>query len=310
MRADNQGEGGILALMALVPAQLPRRRSSRGVLVGARALRRRPALRRRHDHAGHLGARRDRGPHGRDPALRPLRRAAHGRRPRRPLPRSSAAARRASARCSGRSWWSGSSRSPSLGVALDRAATRAVLAAVNPLLRRSTSSRRNGCHGVPRARLGVPRRHRRRGALRRHGALRQAADPPRVVRARAAGAAAELLRPGRAAAAATRSAAEQPVLPARARRGCCCPLVGARHAARRSSPRRRSSRRRSRSRPGRPCSSATARAWTSSYTSAETMGQIYVPQVNWALMLATIALVARLPVVEQRWRRPTASRSR
>ena len=59
----------------------------------------------------------------------------------------------------------------------------------------------NGVHGFLVARLGLPRRHRRRGALRRHGPLRARA------RSRSAwfalvlpGAAAQLLRPGRAAA--------------------------------------------------------------------------------------------------------------
>ena len=78
-----------------------------------------------------------------------------------------------------------------------------VLTAVDP---------RHAFYVLPRARLarlrrarrGVPGRHRRRGALRRHGPLRQAADSRRVVRAGAAGAAAELLRPGRAAADAIR----------------------------------------------------------------------------------------------------------
>ena len=51
-----------------------------------------------------------------------------------------------------------------------------------------------------RARRGRAVRHRRRGALRRHGPLRQAADPPRLVRRRHAGAGAQLLRPGRDAA--------------------------------------------------------------------------------------------------------------
>ena len=67
MRADNQGEGGILALMALVPAELPQRAEPRRAR-GARPVRRGAAVRRRHDHAGHLGARRDGGPHDRDAA--------------------------------------------------------------------------------------------------------------------------------------------------------------------------------------------------------------------------------------------------
>ncbi len=52
-----------------------------------------------------------------------------------------------------------------------------------------------------RARLGVPRGHRRRGALCGHGPLRRRPDPHGVVRAGAARPAAQLLRPGRAAAA-------------------------------------------------------------------------------------------------------------
>ena len=49
------------------------------------------------------------------------------------------------------------------------------------------------------ARRRLPRRHRRRGAVRGHGALRQAPDPDRLVRPRAPGPAAQLLRPGRPA---------------------------------------------------------------------------------------------------------------
>jgi hypothetical protein len=65
------------------------------------------------------------------------------------------------------------------------------------------------CAGLPRRRSGSGlSRHgqrlscpdRGRGALCRHGPLRPAADPPRLVRPGAAGPAAQLLRPGRAAA--------------------------------------------------------------------------------------------------------------
>ena len=54
MRADNQGEGGILALTALLPAGITQRRRC---LDWPRYFRRRAALRRRHDHAGHQRAR-------------------------------------------------------------------------------------------------------------------------------------------------------------------------------------------------------------------------------------------------------------
>jgi KUP system potassium uptake protein len=70
MRADNKGEGGILALLALVPPRAARAQARRSamlaalVLFGAGA-----ALRRRHDHPGHLGAGRDRGARGRRPSL-------------------------------------------------------------------------------------------------------------------------------------------------------------------------------------------------------------------------------------------------
>ena len=63
MRADNHGEGGILALMSLVGAD----RSSRGRrLVIMRPARRGADLRRRHHHAGDLGAERARGRQRRD----------------------------------------------------------------------------------------------------------------------------------------------------------------------------------------------------------------------------------------------------
>ena len=55
MRADNQGEGGILALMALIPADLSRAAEPRRP-AGARPVRVGAAVRRRRDHAGHLGA--------------------------------------------------------------------------------------------------------------------------------------------------------------------------------------------------------------------------------------------------------------
>ena len=139
-----------------------------------------------------------------------------------------------------------------------------------------------------RARRRLPGRHRRRGALRRHGPLRQAADSPRLVRARAARAAAQLLRPGRAAAeqsgggGSSRSSCWRRT--GRSSRWWASPLP------RRSSPRRRSSPARSRS-PGRRSSSATARASTSSTPRRTRSARSTCPQVNWALMVSTIAIV-------------------
>ena len=65
MRADNKGEGGILALTALLGRAVPGK--ALGVAHHARHLRHRAALRRRHDHARHLGAQRGGGAGGRHP---------------------------------------------------------------------------------------------------------------------------------------------------------------------------------------------------------------------------------------------------
>ena len=66
------------------------------------------------------------------------------------------------------------------------------------------SSLRNRLPGFLVLGARIPDSHRRRGAVRRHGALRRAADSPRLVLPGSAGAVGELLRPGRAAAGATR----------------------------------------------------------------------------------------------------------
>ncbi len=100
----------------------------------SRALRRGAAARRRHDHAGDLGARRARGSRGGDAGVQALRRAAGARHPGRACSRSSAAAPPASARSSVRRCCSGSPRSPRAGC---RAILRGagVLAAVEPAAR-------------------------------------------------------------------------------------------------------------------------------------------------------------------------------
>ena len=73
MRADNHGEGGILALTALVSRGLDRHDAAPVVAGRLRHLRRRDVLRRRHDHAGDLGAVRRRGPRRSSrPALHPF----------------------------------------------------------------------------------------------------------------------------------------------------------------------------------------------------------------------------------------------
>ena len=164
---------------------------------GARAVRGGAALRRRDDYAGHFGARRGRRPAGRDARLRALHRPADGRHPLRTLPHSVARhrARRLAVRA-------GDDRL----VRHDRRARRAVdrpgpgrSDVVQSAARRHLFPRQRVAR-LHRARLGVPRRHRRRGAVRRHGPLRQEAHPAGVVRSRPAGAPAELSGAGRDAA--------------------------------------------------------------------------------------------------------------
>jgi KUP system potassium uptake protein len=58
MRADNHGEGGILALLALVSPRRAKQSRRRAALVGVGLVGATPALRRRHDHAGDFGVER------------------------------------------------------------------------------------------------------------------------------------------------------------------------------------------------------------------------------------------------------------
>src|SRR3990167_6043476 len=81
-----------------------------------------------------------------------------------------------------------------------------------PALRRGVFHREQGPRG-PGAGSRVPRRDRRRGPLRRYGALRRVSDQARLVRARLTRAPLQLFRPGGAAARPARSRREL-VLPA------------------------------------------------------------------------------------------------
>ena len=110
----------------------------------------------------------------------------------------------------------------------------------------------------------------------------------RLVRVRVPGAAAQLLRAGRAAARAPRGG-RQSVLRAGARRAGSTRWWCSRRW-RRSSRRRRSSRARSRSR-GRRVQLGYLPRVTIVHTSGKTEGQIYIPEVNWLLMVACVALV-------------------
>ena len=102
LRADNNGEGGIFALITLIRGRERARRQEGQVhLGGARHLRCLAVLRRQHDHPGHLGTVRGRGPQGgrarsgasgrpdhRGDHHDPVRRAATGHGPDRPVVRT------------------------------------------------------------------------------------------------------------------------------------------------------------------------------------------------------------------------------
>ena len=190
----------------------PRRRRSARLDRGARHLRRGAALRRRRDHAGHLGAQRGRGARGGDarrcsPSIVPLT-CAH---PVRALPASSSAAPRGIGAVFGPImvvWFVDARRS--LGRPAHRAAPGGPRGA-EPASTPFASSPTHGWHGFARARRRRPRHHRRRGALRRHGALRAPPDPaspgscfvmPALL--------AQLLRPGRARSSRDPAAAANP----------------------------------------------------------------------------------------------------
>ena len=147
------------------------------VAPGARAVRGRAALRRRRDHAGHLGARRGRGPR-RWPPRRFERLVV-------PLtvvilvgalPVPEARHRARWARCSGRSCCSGSPCIVAAGRLRHRRTTSRCCARSRPTYARRVLPPQRLAR-LPGAGRGGPRDHRRRGALRRHGPLRAAAHP-------------------------------------------------------------------------------------------------------------------------------------
>ena len=132
----------------------------------------------------------------------------------------------------------------------------------------------------------IPGADRRRGALRRYGPYRPQADPPDLVRPRAAGAAAQLRRPDRTAD--RRARQRQPLLPPGAQLGAL-PAGG---AGDRGDDHRQ---------PGDhhrlvladPPGDATrmvARGSTSARPRTTEYGQIYVPAMNWLMMVMTVAL--------------------
>ena len=168
------------------------------------------------------------------------------------------------------------------------AATPRCSAPSNPLVRRPVLRRRHGSHGflvlgaVVLVITGGEALYADMGHFGRR--------PIRLAWfvAGAPGAAAQLLRPG-GARSIQQPRRDQSVLRAGARL-VALPDDRDRHRWPPSSPRRRSSRAPSRS-PSRRCSSATARASRSSTPRSTEAGQIYVPEVNWALGVACVALV-------------------
>ena len=102
MRADNHGEGGIMALIALVRGVRVQRRIAQARARLARHLRRVAVLRRRHDHAGDLRAVGGRGPRGGRAGREVARRADHARDPHRAVRGPALRHRRSSAARSAR----------------------------------------------------------------------------------------------------------------------------------------------------------------------------------------------------------------
>ena len=215
MRADNRGEGGIMALIALAAdGRCKTQPHWRAAAAADRRVRRGAVLRRRGAHAGDLGA-------------------LGGRRPARSAPRAFkpyvvpiavgvllGAVRAPGARHRGGRrafgpvtllWFVAIGAAGICGIVR----APAVLGGAEPAARAcasspGTASRRSSCSARS------ARRHRRRGALRRHGPLRQGRGAHRLVQPGGAGAGAELLRPGRAADRATRRRWRIPST-------CCCP---------------------------------------------------------------------------------------
>ncbi len=216
MRADNDGEGGIMALITLIRRGGDRRPPDQGGARRARHLRRLAVLRRQHDHAGHLRPLGGRGPQGGPTVARASRRPHHSGDHRRPV----------------------HAPAPRLGSGGE--ALRPGHARLVRRHRRLRGERDRGPPGGPqgalahlRARLllqslldgllraggGRAGGHRRRGPVRRHGPFRARPDHAGVAVHRLPRLHPELPGPGRAAARAPRGEHRQPVLPAGARLG-------------------------------------------------------------------------------------------
>ncbi len=149
---------------------------------------------------------------------------------------------------------------------------------------------------VPGPRFRVPGPHRRRGALRRHGAFRPVAHPPRLVRPRDARPGPELPRPGRVRAGRP-GRGRQSLLPA-------VPGLAA-------DPRAAADDRCHRSSPARPCCPAPSPWCSRRSNSAPCRGsrsgrrrtsrpvRSTCPQINWLLAPSWLGPRVRLPLVRR-----------
>ena len=198
LRADNKGEGGTLALAALVAQKSDAPQNAARDPDPARAVRHRPAVRRRHHHAGDLGDVRGRGPQGAERAASP---SSSSRSP----PRSSSAL-----------FWVQKlrHRPHRLGVRLDRCSLWffAIAAVGVPYIVRVPRGARRRCRRTTRAMFLAT--HGMQGFLllgsvvlcitgcealyADMGHFGRSADPHRVVVRRVPRPAPQLLRPGRA----------------------------------------------------------------------------------------------------------------
>ena len=158
----------------------------------------------------------------------------------------------------------------------------------------------NGVAGFVTLAVGVPRGDRRRGAVCGHGPLRPRADPARLVHDRAAGAGAELLRPGRAAAGAIRGAIANPfyllapgwLLPLLIVLATAATVIASQAVIS-------------------GVFSVTRQALNLGYlprlrvlhSSEEEIGQVYVPTVNWMLFVGHDDADRRVPLLERAGRR-------
>ncbi len=235
MRADNKGEGGVLALATLATKGLagraPRRARRHRAVRHRRA---RPVLRGRHHHPGHDHHERGRRPRYGGAGPRALRRADVAGDPGRALPAAVArhGGRRPAVRTGHAGLVPGAGRARHLA---DRQSIRGAGSRQSDV--RHRPDRRPRAGDLLGVRLDRAGRHRRGGALRRHGPFRPQADPAGLAVHRAAGPDAQLFRPGRADHRAARSRPAGVLLDGAAGHGAGA--GGAVDAGRRDRPRRR-----------------------------------------------------------------------